>query len=71
MTNIPHGVCMFDAQKRLILCNPGYSRLYTLPPELTVAGKAWTMAVTRHPSRTDPGGVILSLQQVVREPRRA
>ena len=39
--------------------------------ELTAAGKAWTMAVTRHPSRTDPGGVILSLQQVVREPRRA
>jgi 16S rRNA (guanine527-N7)-methyltransferase len=39
--------------------------------ELTVAGKAWTMAVTRHPSRTDPNGVILSLQQVVREPRRA
>lgn len=39
--------------------------------ELTVAGKAWTMAVTRHPSRTDPSGVILSLQQVVREPRRA
>jgi 16S rRNA (guanine527-N7)-methyltransferase len=39
--------------------------------ELTAAGKAWTMAVTRHPSRTDPHGVILSLQQVVREPRRA
>ncbi|HYM73687.1 MAG TPA: 16S rRNA (guanine(527)-N(7))-methyltransferase RsmG [Stellaceae bacterium] len=39
--------------------------------ELTAAGKAWTMQVTRHPSRTDPGGVILSLQQVVREPRRA
>ena len=39
--------------------------------ELTVAGKAWTMAVTRHPSRTDPSGVILSLQQVVREPHRA
>jgi 16S rRNA (guanine527-N7)-methyltransferase len=39
--------------------------------ELTVAAKAWTMSVTRHPSRTDPGGVILSLQQVVREPRRA
>jgi len=39
--------------------------------ELTAAGKAWTMSVTRHSSRTDPNGVILSLQQVVREPRRA
>jgi diguanylate cyclase (GGDEF)-like protein len=38
LTNIPHGVCMFDANKRLILCNAGYSRLYQLPPELTVAG---------------------------------
>jgi 16S rRNA (guanine527-N7)-methyltransferase len=38
--------------------------------ELTVAGKAWTMIVSRHPSRSDPGGTVLSLQQVVREPRR-
>jgi len=39
--------------------------------ELTAARKAWTMTVSRHPSRADPGGVVLSLQQVVREPRRA
>lgn len=39
--------------------------------ELTAAGKAWTMEIGRHPSRTDPGGVILSLQQVLREPRRS
>jgi diguanylate cyclase (GGDEF)-like protein len=38
LTNIPHGVCMFDAQKRLILCNAGYRKLYALPEELTVAG---------------------------------
>jgi diguanylate cyclase (GGDEF)-like protein len=38
LTNIPHGVCMFDAEKRLILCNAGYRDLYALPPELTVAG---------------------------------
>lgn len=38
--------------------------------ELTAAGKAWRMNVSRHPSRSDPGGTVLSLQQVVREPRR-
>ena len=38
LTNIPHGVCMFDAEKRLILCNAGYRQLYALPAELTVAG---------------------------------
>jgi diguanylate cyclase (GGDEF)-like protein len=38
LTNIPHGVCMFEADKRLILCNAGYAALYGLPAELTVAG---------------------------------
>lgn len=38
--------------------------------ELTVAGKAWTMTVSRYPSRSNPGSTVLSLQQVVREPRR-
>jgi len=39
--------------------------------ELTVAGKAWTMTVSHLPSLVDPGGSVLLLQQVVREPRRA
>jgi 16S rRNA (guanine527-N7)-methyltransferase len=39
--------------------------------ELTAAAKAWTMAVSRYPSRADPRGSVLLLQQVVREPRRA
>jgi 16S rRNA (guanine527-N7)-methyltransferase len=39
--------------------------------ELTAAGKAWTMTVSQHPSRADPGGAVLLLQQVCRrEPRR-
>jgi 16S rRNA (guanine527-N7)-methyltransferase len=38
--------------------------------ELTAAGKAWTMTVERHPSRADPGGSVLKLQQVIRDPRR-
>jgi 16S rRNA (guanine527-N7)-methyltransferase len=38
--------------------------------ELTAVRKAWTMTVSCHPSRADPGGTILRLQQVVREPRR-
>ena len=38
LTNMPHGLCMFDNKRRLILCNPAYSRLYNLPPELTKPG---------------------------------
>jgi len=38
LANIPHGVCMFDPERRLILCNAAYAALYALPPELTRAG---------------------------------
>ena len=31
--NIPPGVCMFDGEKRLILCNRGYMEIYRLTPE--------------------------------------
>lgn len=38
LAHSPHGLCMFDAEKRLILCNSAYSRLYDLPEELTLPG---------------------------------
>jgi hypothetical protein len=28
---MPHGLCMFDDEVRLILCNAAYRRLYALP----------------------------------------
>jgi 16S rRNA (guanine527-N7)-methyltransferase len=37
--------------------------------ELTLARRHWTMTASLHPSRSDPRGVVLRLQQVVREPR--
>ena len=39
--------------------------------ELTEAGKAWTMTASRYPSLADPGGCVLLLRQVSREPCRA
>ncbi|MGD0723669.1 MAG: EAL domain-containing protein [Roseiarcus sp.] len=38
LANIPSGICMFDQDRRLILCNAAYAALYALPPELTAAG---------------------------------
>ena len=35
LCNLPHGVCMFDETRHLILCNPAYARLYQLPERLT------------------------------------
>jgi diguanylate cyclase (GGDEF)-like protein len=38
LANMPHGLCMFDAEKKLLLCNAAYRRLYGLPEELTRPG---------------------------------
>jgi diguanylate cyclase (GGDEF)-like protein len=38
LANLPHGLCIFDAEKRLILCNARYAEMYGLPPELVRPG---------------------------------
>jgi diguanylate cyclase (GGDEF)-like protein len=38
LDNLPHGLCMFDADKNLMLCNAAYARLYDLPAHLTRRG---------------------------------
>jgi diguanylate cyclase (GGDEF)-like protein len=38
LTNMPHGLCMFDADKRLVLSNSRYAEMYNLPPALVVPG---------------------------------
>jgi 16S rRNA (guanine527-N7)-methyltransferase len=37
--------------------------------ELTAARRGWTMRAACHPSRADPRGVILKLEQITREPQ--
>jgi PAS domain-containing protein len=38
LENMTHGLCMFDGNKRLVICNDRYASLYRLPPELAKAG---------------------------------
>lgn len=38
LSNMPHGLCLFDADGRLILCSAAYSRMYALPEHLTLPG---------------------------------
>jgi 16S rRNA (guanine527-N7)-methyltransferase len=52
----PDTVCLFPKGERV-------------EEELTLARKRWTMNVSVEPSLSDRRGVILRLQQVVREPR--
>jgi methyl-accepting chemotaxis protein len=38
LNNMSQGLCMFDADKRLVVCNERYARMYALPPELLEVG---------------------------------
>ena len=38
LANVPHGLCMFDRDKRLMLCNSAYNAMYGLPPDLMRPG---------------------------------
>jgi methyl-accepting chemotaxis protein len=40
LNNMSQGLCMFDGDKRLVVCNERYARLYSLPPELLEPGSA-------------------------------
>ena len=38
INNMGEGLCMFDADKRLVVCNDRYAKMYRLPPELLKPG---------------------------------
>ena len=38
INHMGEGLCMFDAEKRLVVCNARYAEMYRLPPELLRAG---------------------------------
>jgi len=38
LENMPHALCMFDGEQRLVVCNSNFSRLYGLSPEDTRPG---------------------------------
>jgi 16S rRNA (guanine527-N7)-methyltransferase len=54
----PHTCCLFLKGERA-------------EEELTAARRAWNMTASLHPSRSDPRGVIVALEQIARRPERA
>ena len=38
VNNMSQGLCMFDADRRLVVCNSQYAAIYGLPPELMAPG---------------------------------
>jgi signal transduction histidine kinase/ActR/RegA family two-component response regulator/HAMP domain-containing protein len=41
ISNMPIGLCMFDADSRLIVCNKRFAEIYRLPPEMTEPGASF------------------------------
>jgi signal transduction histidine kinase len=55
LANTPHGLCIFDADKRLVLCNAHYAELYKLPPSIVRPGTPLKVIVDyRHEIGTAP-----------------
>jgi diguanylate cyclase (GGDEF)-like protein len=42
LNNMLHGLCMFDADDRLIVCNERYAKMYALPHALIQPGARWS-----------------------------
>jgi len=47
LNNMSQGLCMFDGDKRLVVCNERYARLYALPAELLEPGTSHE-AIIKH-----------------------
>jgi diguanylate cyclase (GGDEF)-like protein len=38
LSNMPHGLCMIDAEQRIVVCNRQYAEMYQIPAQLTQPG---------------------------------
>ncbi|MDQ6618434.1 MAG: EAL domain-containing protein [Pseudomonadota bacterium] len=47
LNNMSQGLAMFDAERRLIVCNTRYAKIYSVPPELTRPGTT-QLALLQH-----------------------
>jgi len=46
LSNMVQGLCMYDDQKRLVVCNDRYAELYQVPPDLRKIGTPYETIVT-------------------------
>ncbi len=69
LNNMSQGLCMFDTDSRLIVCNRRYAEMYALPPELTASGTAWQDIIAYCASNI--GYADIALEDITAEHRRA
>src|SRR5262245_25307657 len=69
-----HGLCMFDGEQSLVVCNDPYVRMYGLPPELAKPGTPFAeiirfrLAKGLHVEQA-PEGYMRDLQQIIADAR--
>lgn len=51
LNNMARGLSMFDAERRLIVCNALYREIYELPEDLTVSGTPFSRIVAYHAAK--------------------
>jgi diguanylate cyclase (GGDEF)-like protein len=51
LDNMSQGLCMFDAEDRLIICNAQYRKMYDLPDELAQTGVHWRDLIAHRVAR--------------------
>jgi diguanylate cyclase (GGDEF)-like protein len=56
INNMVQGLCMFDAQQKLIVCNTRYAELYDIPAEFTVPGTSLRTILERRVRLSGEGG---------------
>jgi len=57
LNNMTHGLCMFDAEQKLIVCNKTYVQMYALPPDLARPG-VMLQAIEAFRSTVGNGAII-------------
>jgi len=62
LSNMRHGLCMYDGGMRLTVCNARYTQMYEIPPQLTQPGTAYRdIVMSRAAERTSPEEVIAAM----------
>jgi diguanylate cyclase (GGDEF)-like protein len=62
LNNMSQGLCMFDAQHRLVTCNMRYAEMYGLGPEVTRSGASYSDIVA---ARLASGNLPVGVESIV------
>jgi diguanylate cyclase (GGDEF)-like protein len=74
LRNMSEGLCMFDSDRRLVMCNDRYASIYDLPAELTKPGTPHVQIVDyriAHGMKSFEGGSFLDRHQALMLAKKA